>query len=500
MDWNLLAHGFATVFQPLNLLVLVGGSLAGIIVGAIPGLTATMAIAIMVPFTFDLNPVTGIVMLLGIYAGAIYGGSIPAILVRTPGTPAAAATVLDGYPLAQKGMAGKAIGMATISSFIGGGSTAIFLTFFAPQLAKVALRFGSPEFFAMAVFGLSLVATLAGDSMVKGLISATAGLLISLIGMDPVSGFPRFTFGQIELLNGPAFVPVLIGLFAVAECFRGFGEMRAVAAARTVVREVIPTLKEMLECSRTIGRGIFVGLIVGLVPALGAETSCWMNYAESKRASKHPERFGTGILEGVAASETANNASTGGDMVPMLTLGVPGDAATAVLMGALTIHGMQPGPLLFRDHADVVYAIFAGMIMANVAFLVLGLLGVRLFAAVVNVNRTILIPSIFVFSVIGAYAVNGNMFDVLVTIIFGFLGYLMQSRGYPVSPMVIAQVLGPMMEQNFRRALIANNGDFTVFVRKPIAASILLLTVFTVYTALRRQQQVRKLRQASAAA
>lgn len=486
LNWSLLGEGFVAVLEPAHLLALVLGTVGGIMVGAIPGLTATMAVALMVPFTFSMDPVTGIVMLLGIYSAAIYGGSITAILMGTPGTPAAAATVLDGYPLAQKGYAGKAIGMATVASFIGGAASAVFLTFFTPQLARVALTFGSPEFFALAVFGMSLVSALAGESMVKGLVSATLGLLISFMGLDPIAGFPRFTFGRMELLNGPSFVPALIGLFAVAECFRGLRGAHLPRPVTGVVRDVWPTLQELARSARTIVRGIFVGLVVGLVPALGAETACWVNYAESKRVSREPEKWGKGHLEGVAAAETANNASTGCDLVPMLTLGVPGDAVTAVMMGALTLHGMQPGPLLFRDHADIVYTIFAGMFLAQVSFFVIGMLGAPLFARVSLVDRKILVPLIFLFSLVGAWAVGGNLFDVWTVLFFGVLGYVLQAYGYPVSPMVIALVLGPMLEQNFRRTLIESHGSLLPFITRPVTAAVLLLTVISLAMVLRR--------------
>lgn len=492
MDWGALGQGFLTVLAPGHLLALLLGTVGGIAVGSIPGLTATMAIALMVPFTFSMDAVTGMVMLLGIYTAAIYGGSISAILMRTPGTPAAAATVLDGYPLAQKGLAGKAIGMATVCSWIGGTASALFLTFFTPQLARVALSFSSPEFFAMALFGLTTVSALAGGSMVKGLVSAGLGLLFSFQGLDPIAGFPRFTFGQMALLNGPSFVPALIGLFALSECFRGLRTAREFVPVTRVVKDILPSLRELAASGWTIVRGIFIGIIVGLVPALGAETACWVNYAESKRRSREPEKWGTGILEGVAAAETANNASTGGDLVPTLTLGVPGDAATAVMMGALTLHGMQPGPLLFRDHPAMVYAIFAGMILANFAFLAVGLLGARIFARIALVDRKVLVPLVFLFSLIGAWAVGGNLFDVWTALFFGVLGYLLQSYGYPVSPMVIALVLGPMLEQNYRRTLIAAGGSAAPFFTRPISAAMLLITAASLVLVVRRSLQQRR--------
>ena len=485
---DLLLRGFATVLTGYNIVALALGSFMGIIIGAIPGLTATMGIALLVPFTFGMNPITGIVMLLGIYTGAIYGGGIASILIKTPGTPAAAATVFDGYPMAQKGMAGKAIGMATVASGIGGTFTAICLTFFAPILAKFALRFSAPEYFALAVFGLSVTVTLAGKSPLKGFISGGLGLLIAMIGLDPMGGFPRFTFGSTELSGGFSFVPMLIGLFALSEGFRQVEVILTAPKVSAVLKDILPKFRELRQCSVTFIRSAIIGLIVGITPAIGAETSCFVSYSEAKRTSKHPELFGTGILEGVAAPQTAENASTGGDMLPMLTLGLPGDAATAVLMGALTIHNLQPGPILFRDHSALVHQIFAGMIVANLIFVIFGLTFARFFAKVINIKRQYLIPLIFIACMVGSYAINNNFFDLATCVFFGFLGYLMIRYDYPVSPMVLAQILGAMMESNFRRSLAMSRGDPLILVTRPIAVTILVLAIFTTVTAIRRQR------------
>ncbi len=489
VDLALLAKGFATVLSGYNLLALIMGSFMGIIIGAIPGLTATMGIALLVPFTFGMNPITGIVMLLGIYTGAIYGGGIASILIKTPGTPAAAATVFDGYPMAQKGMAGKAIGIATVASGIGGTFTALCLTFFAPILANFALRFSAPEYFALAVFGLSVTVTLAGRSPLKGFISGAVGLLIAMVGLDPIGGFPRFTFGMVELTGGFSFVPMLIGLFALSEGFRQVETILTAPKVKAVLTEILPKLRELKGLSVTFIRSCVIGLIVGITPAIGAETSCFVSYSEAKRTSKHPELFGTGILEGVAAPQTAENASTGGDMLPMLTLGIPGDAATAVLMGALTIHNLQPGPLLFRDHSELVHQIFGGMIVANFMFVILGLTFARFFARVINIDRRCLVPMIFIACMVGSYSINNVMYDLATCVFFGFLGYLMIRYDYPVSPMVLAQILGAMMESNFRRSLVMSRGDPSILVTRPIALTILILAAFTTITAIRRQRR-----------
>jgi putative tricarboxylic transport membrane protein len=489
VDLNLLLRGFGTVLSGYNLLALVLGSFFGIIIGAIPGLTATMGIALLIPFTFGMTPITGIVMLLGIYTGAIYGGGIASILIKTPGTPAAAATVFDGYPMAQKGLAGKAIGIATISSGIGGTFTALCLAFFAPILANFALRFSAPEYFALALFGLSVTITLSGRSPVKGFISGLLGLLIAMIGLDPMGGFPRFTFGLVELSGGISFVPMLIGLFALSEGFRQVEVILTAPKVSAVLKDILPTLTDLKGCMPAYLRACPIGLIVGITPAIGADTSAFLSYAETKRASKHPETFGTGEPAGVAAAQCGENASTGGDVLPMITLGIPGDAATAVLMGALTIHNLQPGPMLFQNHPETVHQIFAGMISANVVFVILGLLFARFFAQVINIDRKFLVPLIFIACLVGSYAINNVLYDLVICAVFGFIGYIMVRYDFPVAPMVLAQILGGMMESNYRRAMTMSRGDPTIFLRRPITVVILVLAVFTTVVAIRRQQQ-----------
>jgi putative tricarboxylic transport membrane protein len=310
-----------------------------------------------------------------------------------------------------------------------------------------------------------------------------------MIGLDPIGGFPRFTFGLVELTGGFSFVPMLIGLFALSEGFRQVEVILTAPKVDAVLKDILPKLRELRECSTTFIRSAIIGLIVGVTPAIGAETACFVGYSEAKRTSKHPELFGTGILEGVAAPQTAENASTGGDMLPMLTLGLPGDAATAVLMGALTIHNLQPGPLLFRDHSDLVHQIFAGMIVANLVFVILGLTFARFFAKVLKINRRYLVPLIFIACMVGSYAINNALHDLATCVFFGFLGYLMMRYDYPVSPMVLAQILGVMMESNFRRSLAMSRGDPLILVTRPIAVTILILAIFTTTTAIRRQRR-----------
>jgi putative tricarboxylic transport membrane protein len=483
MDFDLLYHAFGTVMlNPTNFLFVFVGITAGIIVGALPGLTATMGCALLIPFTFGLPPVQGLLMLLGIFCGGIYGGSISGILIRTPGTPSAAATILDGYPMSQKGLAGKAIGMSTIASFLGGTTGALIMTFLSPQIARIGLRFGPPEFFALAIFGLGMIITISGRSLLKGIISGLFGLLITTIGFDPLSGVPRFTFGSQNLLGGVTFIPALIGLFGYAQVFRNIEKILILPPVKSKVENILPKLREIRECLKTIIKSALMGTFIGSIPGTGCDIAAFVAYGEAKRSSKHPEKFGTGILEGVAAPEAGNNGATGGAMIPMLTLGVPGDAVTAVLLGALTIHGLQPGPLLFRDHLDVIYPIFAGMIMAQFILLIVGLSGARVFARMINVDRRILTPVIFFLCVVGSYAMRFSFFDVGLSLIIGVIAYFMEYYGYPASPILLALILGPMAEQNLRRSLIISHGDPLIFFTRPISAAFIVIAVFVIIT------------------
>ena len=409
------------------------------------------------------------------------------------------ATTYDGYPMAQKGLAGKAIGIATISSGVGGTFTAVCLAFFAPILANFALRFSAPEYFALAVFGLSVTITLSGRSSVKGFISGTLGLLVAMVGLDPMGGFQRFTFGRAELTGGLSFVPMLIGLFALSEGFRQVEIILKAPKVNAVIRDIIPKLRDLKACISAYIRACPIGLIVGITPAIGADTSAFVSYAETKRTSKHPELFGTGVPEGVAAAQCGENASTGGDVLPMITLGIPGDAATAVLMGALTIHNLQPGPMLFKNQPEVVHEIFAGMILANITFVVLGLIFARFFAQVINLDRKYLTPVIFICCMVGSYAINNVFYDLVTCAVCGFIGYLMIRYDFPVAPMVLAQILGGMMESNFRRALAMSRGDPMIFLTRPITVTILVLATVTTIVAVRRQRQALRLEEEAAA-
>jgi putative tricarboxylic transport membrane protein len=483
MDFHLLLAAFGKVMlDPINFFFVFVGVTAGIIVGSLPGLTATMGVALLIPFTFGLDPIPGLIMLLGLFSGGIFGGSISAILIGVPGTPSAAATLLDGHAMCKNGLAGKAIGMAVIASFFGGTLGALIMTFCSPQIAKMALKFGPPEFFALAFFGLGIIITVSGKSILKGLIAGVFGLMITTIGYDPLSGAPRLTFNSTELLGGITFIPALIGLFGYSQVFQGIEKILTLPAVKSKLKNILPTLKELKGVFRTMVKSALMGTFIGSVPGTGCDIAAFVSYGEARRSSKHPERFGTGILEGVAASETGNNGATGGAMIPMLTLGVPGDAVTAVLMGALTIHNLQPGPLLFRDHPEVVYPIFAGMILAQFVMLGVGLGGVRFFASIINIDRRVLTPIIFLLCIVGSYAMRFSFFDVWVSLIIGFIAYFMNYYQFPASPILLALILGPMVEQNLRRSMIISHGDPSIFFTRPISAAFIFIGIFIMIT------------------
>ncbi len=492
MEFDLLVNGFSTVLQPSCFGLILLGTVSGVLIGALPGLTATMGVALLIPFTFGLPVTQGVGMLLGIFCGAIYGGSISAILIRTPGTPAAAATVLDGYPLNQKGEAGRALAMSIFASFVGGFSGALIMTFASPQISRIAVEFSAPEYFGLAIFGLSIIISISGNSIVKGIMAGFFGMLISTIGLDPMAGFPRFTFGFMDLFEGPAFIPTLIGLFALSEVFKGVEVLYKQEAVKAVKPQFFPSLADIKRTWATIVKSTCIGTFIGAVPGAGSDISAFVAYGEAKRSSKNPENFGKGEIAGVAAAESANNACTGGAMIPMLSLGVPGDAVTAVLRGALVIQGLQPGPLLFKDHLDIVYSIFAGMMTANVLMFLVGVFGIRFFVKIISVDRTYLIPAIFLLSIVGSYAMRNSLFDVGLAIVFGLIGYFMQRYDYPASPILLSLILGPLAESSLRRALIVSQGDFSILFTRPISLTLIILAVASLITATIMQIRMEK--------
>lgn len=455
------------------------GTLGGLIIGALPGLTATMGVALLIPLTFSMTPVMGLNMLIGIYIGGIYGGCVSSILLRTPGTPASAATVLDGYPLAQKGQAGKALGMATIASTIGGLIAAVVLATLAPQLASVALEFGAPEYFALALFGLTIIASLSGD-LVKGAISGLLGILISCVGADPISGVMRYTFGINGFASGFAFTPALIGLFALSEVFTQLERLSTNDDA--IITDVTgrwPSMQEMKESASALIRGSLIGTFIGIVPGTGSGTASWISYNEARRSSKTPEKFGTGHVPGVAATESANNAVCASALIPLLALGVPGDVVTAVLMGGLMIQGLAPGPMLFQTNPDVVVGIFGGTFIATIFMFIFGMALIPLFSKILMVPRRMLTISIVIFCFIGSFSINLNHVDLLTMVGFGVLGWGMQKFGFSQAALCIALILGPMMESNLRRGLLQTGDNVIEFISGPITLLFIGLTILS---------------------
>jgi len=477
-----LLEGISLVFQPVAFGLILIGVFIGIIMGSIPGMTATMTVAVLVSFTFGMSPTEGMMLLLGIYGGALYAGSIPAILIRTPGTPSAAATIFDGFPLAEKGQAGKAIGIATVASFVGGATSVLIITLLSPQIAEIALAFGSPEYFALAFFGLTIIASVSGDSIVKGMISGLLGMLIAAVGLDPTMGYPRFTFGVDVLAAGVQFIAVMIGLFGLAEGLNRYREGIDTIDVRQEVSGITPSLEDLKAIRNvTVGSSI-AGTFIGAIPGAGGDIAAFVTYNEAKRWVKDAVPiFGEGNVLGVAAAESGNNSSTGGALVPTLTLGIPGDSVTAILIGALMVHGIRPGPGLFDDEPGLVFSIFVGFFIVYVVILVAGLLGAHVWVRLINFPAKYLWPAIFVLCVVGSFALRGGIFDVWAMVAAGVLGYVMRMDGYPLAPMVLGLILGPIAEANLRRSLELSNGTYDIIYTSPIAMSILLLSVASLF-------------------
>ncbi|WP_224926168.1 tripartite tricarboxylate transporter permease, partial [Escherichia coli] len=415
------------------------------------------------------------------------GGSITAILLKIPGTPAAAATAIDGYELTKQGKAGLALSAATFSSFSGGTLSIIVLMFLSPVLASWALKFSASESFALATFGLSIIASISGESLIKGLIAGVGGLLIATIGLDPMGGFPRFTGGFVELMNVP-FIPVMIGLFAASEAFRSMEQNQQIRqGAKVAIGSLLLPWQTLRRIALTILRSSGLGVFIGMIPGAGADIAAFVAYNETRRFSKTPENFGKGEIKAVASCEAGANGCTGGALLPMLTLGIPGDAVTAIMLGALTLQGMQPGPLMFTDHGDMVYTLFVGMIFCYFMLLVLGLLSLKVIGNVVKIPGNILTPMILALCVVGTYALNNSLFDVGIMLIAGVVGYFMQKGGYPASPVVLALIMGPMAESNFRRALSLSGGSLDFLYTRPITLALLTLAAFTLLTPIIRK-------------
>lgn len=492
-----LMHGFAVALSPKLFLINMAAVLGGLLTGALPGLTATMAVAILIPLTFELPPEEGLIILVTIFISAVQGGSIPAILINTPGTPAATATTFDGNPMAKKGLAGRAIGMAQISSFFGLMISWCILVTIAPLIARVALTFSTPEYFAVAVFGLTIISALSADTLLKGAIAGFTGLIFATVGLDPIDGAARFTFGLDELLGGISYVPALIGLFAVSEVLVSVEEFGIVQPVAQKIKGVLPGWRDIKRCLPTFFRSGLIGSAIGALPGAGADIAAFVGYSEAKRWSKKPEEFGKGSIEGIAASEAANNAVCGSALIPLLTLGIPGDAVTAVILGSLIVRGLRPGPSLFTEYGDLVYTLFAGFVVASILTLVVGLSLVKVFARTLNISKRILLPIIFTLCFVGAYAIQNAMFDVWICAFFGVFGYLLRKFGFQGSPIVLALILGPMTEYNFRLSLTASGGDYSVFFTRPICLAFLILSFFSIALPLYRNYRAKKRREAT---
>jgi putative tricarboxylic transport membrane protein len=469
--------GLAILADPYVMLMVLLGTVLGIFVGALPGISGSTTIALMLPMTIAMGPVPAICFLGAIYCAANFGGSITAIMVNAPGDPSASATALEGYKMAEKGQAGLALGMSAVSSAIGGIFSIFVLIVAAPMLARAAYSFGPPEYFALALFGLSMCAAIGGDSAIKNLIAAALGLLIATVGMDLTTAVERYSFGIYELSDGIGFVPVLIGLFAV-------GEMLDQAARRVGKAKIIhldaariPGWAEFKKCHRSIWIGNVVGTFIGALPALGATTAALIGYNETRRWSKYKHEFGKGSIEGVAGPEAANNAAVGGSMVPTLALGIPGSATTAIILAALIVQGVRPGPHLFNEQPTLLYAVFASMLAANVFYLVMGLGMAKLFARISLIPPAILWPSVFILSIIGAYGPNQSLGDVFIMLVAGIVGFLFRRTGFSPAPLIMGLVLGAMVEETLKQSLIIFGDDVSGFLGRPIALAIFAVTM-----------------------
>jgi len=488
-------QGMTLYFTLKAVLMVTFGVAAGILVGAIPGISGVMATAVLVPFSFFMPPTEGIPFLLGLHKGALFGDSIPAILINTPGQPAAAATALDGYPLAKKGEAKSAIQMALVSSTIGDTFSDIVLILAAVPLAALALKFGPADFFSLMVMGLTIIGGITGSSAAKGIISALIGLMIGLIGFDAVTGAERYTFGIPSLQGGVGTIPLMIGLFAVSEVLIQTEKKNSVLSKRPETAHLKGgrslKMKEVKSSGPTIIRSSILGTIIGAIPGTGAAIATFIGYGAAKRASKKPQDFGKGSYEGVAASEAANSAVAGADLIPTLTLGIPGSATAAILMGAFLAQGLRPGPELFEANGTTMYAIFALLLIGNPIMIVVGWILTPMFARVVTIRQALLVPGVLILCLMGVYVFRGNLGDIQLALVVGVFGYFLRKIDIPLAPLVIAFIITPIAERSMKQALILSDGDFSVFITRPLSAAFLLLAASILMFGFRRQQNLR---------
>lgn len=480
---QLIAGGFATVLTPIGIVLMFVGVAVGIVFGALPGLSATMAIALFLPVTYAMAPSNAMTMLMALFIGAISGGLISAILLHIPGTPSSVATCFDGHPMVRKGQAAKALGVGVVFSFLGTVFSTVLLMFIAPQIARAAVNFGSFEFFSIAIFSLTMIATMSSGNMIKGIMAGVIGFMFSTVGTDVIESSARFNFGITNLKGGFDMLAVMVGLFAVGEIIAAAetshqpdGELMAQPDMKGI-KGFGFTMKEFRGQMVNAVRSACIGMGIGILPGIGGGTSNVLAYTVAKNYDKHPEEFGTGRIDGVVASETANNATIGGAMVPLLTLGIPGDTTTAMLLGALTLHGLTPGPLLFQNQADIVYGIFAAMLICSVIMLFMEFFGLRIFVRLLSIPKYILLPCVFVLCVIGAYALKNNISQVIACLVFGAIGFAFKKFGIPTTPFILGFILGPLAEVNYRRGMIRTKGNFMPFLTSPISAVFLIVAL-----------------------
>jgi putative tricarboxylic transport membrane protein len=480
-----LLDGFSVAMQWHNLLFAFFGVLIGTAVGVLPGIGPMSGVALLIPITSTLTggldpesaAASSLILLAGVYYGAMYGGSTTSILLNTPGESSSVVTALDGYQMAKQGRAGAALSISAIGSFIAGIIALLGLTLLADPLSEMALSFGPSEYFSLMLLGLCAVSGLAGKSITKALIMTVLGLLLATIGIDNVSGVSRFTYNFAYLYSGLEFLTVAVGLFALGEVFKTILEKDKDGGKIAKVGRILPTKQDFKDSTKPILRGSLLGFFIGVLPGAGATLASFFSYITEKKLSKNPNKFGNGAIEGVAAPESANNAASGGAMIPLLTMGIPGSGTTAILMGALIMYNVQPGPLLFDDHPEVAWGLIASMFIGNVMLLILNMPLVKVFAKVIETPSHYLLPIIIAISIFGVYAVQVNTFDLLLLLACGVAGYFLTKYDYPVAPLVLALVLGPMIENNMRRALTASKGDFSVFITSPVSLLFLIIAV-----------------------
>lgn len=488
-----LSAGLAHLASVEVLFFIIIGVLVGIVFGAIPGLTATTAIAMFTPITYALSPFTAFGFLLGIYCGGYYAGSIPAILLKTPGAPGNAATIVDGYPMREKGQAGRALTLSVTASMIGGIFSALLLLFFAPIIGKIGYLFGAPEYFAIAMLGMSCLASVSGKDLCKGVASGMLGMCMAMIGQDSITGMTRFTFGSVDLLAGIALIPGLLGLFAMTEVLNKAGAMGKEEQGTIVdFKFSAPKLSDYVSVKWMLLKSCLIGTIIGAIPGTGPSISSWMAYNEAKRSSKHPEEFGHGSSEGIIACESSNNAVTGGAMIPLTTLGIPGDAVTAILLGALMIHGMTPGVTFVSQHADMLYFFFIVLIVSNIVMWIFGLVGSKFFPYILAVPTPILIPFVIVFCICGVYASCNTYYSLYLIVILGTVGYFLIKAGFSMAPMVLGFVLGGIIETNFQRTLIGSNLNPMGFFSSPLSIGTWILAIVLTVWMIRRNSKTNK--------